>query len=37
MRRTQGSLDPEHPTILEKFRFEDGAASINYFLKAILA
>ena len=35
--RTKGSLCGNRPTILERYRFADGAESINEFLQAILA
>ena len=35
--RTKGSLCGNRPTILERYRFADGAESINVFLQAILA
>ena len=34
---TKASLKEGNPTILERFRFTDGAGSSNHFLKAILA
>ena len=34
---TQGCVIEDQPTILERFRFTDGADSSNHFIKAILA
>ena len=34
---TQGALKEGHPTILERYRFTDGAGSSHHFIKAVLA